>query len=138
MITSDEMQQRLLAELEEAHFDNVFSLLNTVIAPSGSEMELAIMVQATLGLVVDGKLAIGTQGFYPMNEQILPKDEAIPFAEGLANWFRFDFDARMWTLARGDMRQERYPFVRLTKSGLAASHEILGSRGYQWWKQPRR
>ena len=138
MITSDEMQLRLLAELEEAHFDNTFSLLNTVIAPSGSESELTILVQATVDLVAGGKVVIGTENFYPRNEQVLTGEEAILFAKGLADWFRFDVDTNMWTTTSGDMRKERYPFVRLTKSGLEAAREILGNRGYRWWEPRRR
>jgi hypothetical protein len=134
MINKNEMQLRLLAELEEAHWNNVFSLLNTVIVPSGDLSEPGVMQDAVLAMVAEGKLLIGTEAFYPRKAELLSSEAAVEFASRLAEQFEFNARESYWTYVGGSMRTGRYPFVELTAEGLKAAEAILGQRGYRWWE----
>jgi hypothetical protein len=130
-----EMEQRVLAELEEFWEENVFSMLNTIIIdPAGDVEEVALLEQALRGLVERDYVVIGFEGFVPRNAEKLGKSASLEVVSKLANWFKFDPASSYWTLSKGDFRKERYPVIFSTPAGRTKASEILDKRGYQWWR----
>ena len=68
-----EMEQRILAELEEAWRQNVFSMLNTIIDPAGDVQEVAVLQQALGELAERDYVVMAIEGFSPRNPQELGK-----------------------------------------------------------------
>ena len=134
-MNNQEMQSRVLAELEEMRFDNVFALLNTVLNPTNDLAEVIAFSDAISVLINDGYIVIGTAANSPRDEIVFASAEGLQFAAKLNSWFRFDSDRNIWTYSGGDLRRARIPFLLITERGLRRSREILTERGYRWWTQ---
>ena len=132
-----EMEQRVLAELEEFWEQNVFTMLNTIIDPTGDAREVALLQQALQGLVERDYIIMGLEGFAPRNPEELGKSASLELLSSLGNWFRFDAADPHWTLSKGDFRKERVPVIYSTTAGQQNAVEILTQRGYQWWRPKR-
>lgn len=133
----DEVSLRILAELEEAGEENIFSMLNTIIEPKGVDTEVVAFKQALGILLTEGlvTLGLGTSGSRTIEPKSLQESQSL--IADLNSWFRFDMSRRLWTLGQGDLREATIPEIRLTKAGRARSEKVLGERGYQWWRQGR-
>lgn len=129
-----EMEQRVLAELEEVWEQNIFTMLNTIVDPKGNAREIAEFQQALEGLIGQGYVAIGLEQFSPREQTKLEKQAALELVFNLADWFRFDAASSYWTLSKGDFRKERYPVIFSTAEARERAFEILTERGYQWWR----
>jgi hypothetical protein len=129
-----EMEQRVLAELEESWEQNVFAMLNTIIQPAGDDQEVAAFQQSLVGLVERDYIVIGLQVFYPREVEKFDKTASRELLAGLGDWFKFDAADSDWTLARGDIKKERIPIIFSTASGRQKADEILRQRGYRWWR----
>jgi hypothetical protein len=133
MLAKSEMKERLLSVLEESRLDNVFSLLNSVLTPTGQLFETAILRDAIVELVRERAVSIGTENYYPREEKIFDDPAAAAAASAIDSQFRFDASRQVWTLARGELRTARIPFLKLTDGGLLLARKILTARGYRWW-----
>jgi hypothetical protein len=129
-----EFQQRILAELEEAWEQNVYTMLNTIIDPTGDDQEVALLQGALLDLVERDYVMMGMEGFAPRKPEELGKSASLELLSGLGDWFKFDTSDPHWTLSRGDFRKERIPVIYLSAAGELKAVEILTQRGYQWWR----
>ena len=130
-----EFEQRLLSELEELTEENVFALLNTITSPTGDSQDVAIIQNSLRTLVIREFVVLGLEAFLPSNPERLSKDSALELLSRLQDWFQFDAHNALWTLGLGDMKKDRIPIIYLTATGKAKAQEILGQRGYQWWRQ---
>ncbi len=133
MIETDELQQRILAELQEAGFDDLHGTLNTVIDPTGSSEEIDRFRDALEALTQRG---LGYLNFERINTRQLVRlsqEETSDFLANLGSWFRYDREQRYWTLGNGDPLIDQYPVLFLTRSGIEEANKILARRGYQWW-----
>lgn len=128
-----ECQQRILAELDETWEDNVFSLLNATLAPTGAETDVKEFVGAVNDLVVRDFAFLGWETFYPRNRSILDKSASINLVSKLPDLFQFHKDVRLWKLRGGDMRIDRYPIAAVTDKGHEWGRGILNRRGFRWW-----
>src|SRR5215470_7772715 len=106
-----EMEQRVLAELEEVWEQNIFSMLNTIIDPKGDPGEVETSQDALKGLVERDYVTMGYEGFVPKDPEELSKDASLALVSHLADWFRFDAGTSFWTLSKGDFRKARYPVI---------------------------
>ena len=129
-----EMEQRILAELEECGEQNVFSMLNTIVDPKGDATEVTLLQQALQGLVQRDYVIMGLEGIVRRNPEELGKAASLELLSQLGDWFRFDVVDPHWTLSKGDFRNERYPAIYSTAAGRKQAVEILTQRGYQWWR----
>lgn len=129
-----EMEQRVLAELEEFWEENVFAMLNTIVAPTGEAQEVVLLQQALNGLVERDYVVMGYEGFVPSDPEKLGKDASLGLASKLGEWFRFDPASSYWTLSKGDINKERIPMIFSTAAAREKAFEILDERGYQWWR----
>ena len=129
-----EMEQRVLAELEEFWEQNVFAMLNTIIQPAGDAQEVAALQQSLVGLVERDYIVMGLEAFHPREVERFDKMASQELLASLGDWFKFDAADPPWTLARGDINKERIPIILSTASGRQKADEILRQRGYQWWR----
>jgi hypothetical protein len=129
-----EMEQRVLAELEECGEQNIFAMLNTIIDPTGDAPEVTLLQQALQGLVERDYVTMGLEGFAPRNPEELGKAASLELLSCLGSWFRFDAADPHWTLSKGDIKKERIPAIYSTDAGHQKAVEILTQRGYQWWR----
>lgn len=132
-----EIEQRVLAELEEAWEQNVFAMLNAIIDPTGDAREVVQLEDALRNLVERDYVVMGLEGFAPRNPEELSKPASLELISGLNDWFRFDPADPHWTLSRGDIKRERIPVIYLIAAGQEKAVQILTQRGYQWWR-PRK
>jgi hypothetical protein len=137
MVELTEMEQRVLAELEEVWEQNIFTMLNTIVDPSGDAQEIAVFQQALEGLIEHGYVVMGLERFSPREQTKLEKQAALELVSKLADWFRFDAATSYWTLSKGDFRKEPYPVVFSTTEARDIAFQILDERGYQWWRQKK-
>jgi hypothetical protein len=134
MADLSEMEQRVLAELEEAWRQNVFSMLNTIIDTTGDAQEVTLLQQALQGLVERDYAIMALEGFTPRNPEEFGKSASLELLSRLRDWFRYDAEDPHWTLSRGDFRKERYPVIASTVAGRQKAAEILKQRGHKWWR----
>jgi hypothetical protein len=132
-----EMEQRVIAELEEVWEQNIFSMLNTIVDPNGDVGEVAMLQEALKGLVERGFVAMGLEQFSPREQVKLDKQAALELVSHLGEWFRFDAETSFWTLSKGDFREVRYPVIFSTAEAREKAFQILDNRGYQWWRQKK-
>lgn len=130
-----ELAARILASLEEARTDNVYSLINTIIAPRGEAHEATDFAAALNALIEEDAILLGLETFAPRSEQLMSRTEAIELVHDLPNRMAFKPNDAYWTFAIGDFRTTRAPFVRLRENGYRRAVEHLESRGYQWWRR---
>jgi hypothetical protein len=138
MIDLTEMEQRVLAELEEVWEQNVLSMLNTIIEPTGDAEEVALLQQALKGLVERDYVVMGFEGFVPRNPEKLGKEASLELVSKIGEWFKVDPATSYWTLSKGDFRKERYPVIFSTAEARDIAFQILDDRGYQWWRPKRK
>jgi hypothetical protein len=138
-VTTDmtEMEQRVLAELEECWDQNVFTMLNTIIQPAGDAQEVAAFQQSLVGLVERDYIVMGLEAFHPREIEKFDKMASQELLASLGDWFKFDAADPHWTLAKGDIKKERIPIILSTASGRQKADEILRERGYQWWRHKK-
>lgn len=132
-----EMEQRVLAELEELWEENVFAMLNTIITPEGSADEIVSLRCALAGLIERDYVILGLEGFSPRDPEKLSKNASLALVSGLEEWFKFDPASSYWTLSKGDIKKERIPVIFSNATGRGRASEILTERGYQWWRPKR-
>jgi hypothetical protein len=136
--SATELGDRVLATLEEAHIDNVFAILNTVIDPHGGIDEVEAFVIATRNLFDRGLIEMGYRHVMPhWREEVFAADRTAQLIAELQAWFAFDRGTGYWTTSRGEIRNTSIPFILLTSAGLTESGRLLDERGYEWWR-PRR
>jgi hypothetical protein len=129
LIDVPEMMQRILAELEEAGEENVSSMLNTIVVPSGERSELAVYKSALAQLVEQDLVRVEFET--DDNSRPPPQQNATNIVQSLDTYLRYSGEDREWGFVDGN----RAPVVIGTDSGLARAEAILEDRGYQWWRQ---
>lgn len=130
MVSSDELQQRILAELEEcAAVLELVTLLNTVVADRQGRPEEVTLFREAMEQLIDKGLTL----MAPENEpgqrvvEVGTAQSRAMVSEVLEPLF-FGVDDLHWTAD---------PFVTtyavLTESGRRAGAQLLDDRGYEWW-----
>ncbi|KAB2910828.1 MAG: hypothetical protein F9K29_24065 [Hyphomicrobiaceae bacterium] len=132
-----EMEQRVLAELQEFWVENVFSMINTIYDPTGDPHEVAMLQEALNGLVERDYVLMGFEGFVPRNPEKLGKKQSLELVSQLGDWFKFDSENSCWTLSKGDIKKERIPAIFSSAEAREKAFQILDERGYQWWRPKR-
>jgi hypothetical protein len=129
----DEFEQRVLAELDEVWEDNVFSLLNSILDPTGEGSEVRTFVDAVASLIARDMVVLGWQSFYPSNTELLSKSASTALISALAEMFEFRQSDQHWGWRDGDMKVQRYPIVCATEKGHEWGRGFLNARGFRWW-----
>jgi len=129
MISNDEQQLRILAELEEAGEEELVALLNTAVDETqGRPEEVALFREAMEQLIDKGLVLMAPQN-KPGKRlvEVDAKQSLAMLSEVLGSLF-FGADDLHWT---ADLGARSY--VVLTPAGRSASERVLGERGYRWW-----
>lgn len=115
---------KIFVELEELHVQNIFSLLNTVIEPTGNVQELHDYRDVLIDWASNGYIVIGVDDKDRADED-LNAGQTVEFLGRLEELFRFDEEGAHWTLRDGDVRTTELPAVILTDKGLQKAIEVL-------------
>jgi hypothetical protein len=130
MISGDELQARILAELEECAAEEVLvALLNTVIDETEGRPEEVTLFREAIRKLIDQGLVLMAPKNEP-GERLVEVDAAQSRAmlvETLQPLF-FRADDLRWT---ADPFASTYAV--LTDAGRLAGKKLLGERGYRWW-----
>jgi hypothetical protein len=132
-----EQSQRILAYLDELSGENIFTIINSILDPTGHVKEIAVFGRALAYLLENDEITIQMRAFSARNTAGLGKDEALDLMAHLQEWFRFEASDPHWTLAEGDLRTKPIPELYITDKGQRKAVEILTARGVEWWR-PRR
>ena len=129
MISNDEQQLRILAELEEAGEEELVALLNTAVDKTrGHPEEVALFREAMEQLIDKGLVLMA-----PQNEpgkrlvEVDAKQSLTMLSEVLGSLI-FGADDLHWTAD-----PFVYTYAVLTDAGRLAAKKLLGERGYRWW-----
>jgi len=136
MSALSELEMRILSELEEAGQEDVFTLMVTVMNPSGEASEVEQMCEALSNLVRAGLVRMSVDRDVGLALRELPQDESLLTIAELAPNLRFQAEGGYWTDIRRTGRpfEDTFPYVLGTETGIARAFEILTERGYQWWR----
>lgn len=129
MITNDELQLRILAELEEAGEDYLVALLNAMNDEKQGRPEEVEQFREAIEQLIDKGLVLMALENEP-GQQTVEVDAARSRAmltQRLRSLY-FRADDLHWTADPGARS-----YVVLTPAGRIASEKVLGERGYRWW-----
>ena len=115
---------KIFVELEELRVQDLISLLNTVIVPTGSKEDLELYGDVLAGLVRDGCLSIGYDHKDRINED-LNKEKAIEFLTTLGDIASFDANSNYWKLTDREVKTDDRLAVILTDKGLQKAIDVL-------------
>lgn len=121
-----EVAARILSELEEAGAENFSSTVNTIMDRSGEERELADSVNG-----VDELIRLELAVLRYKGAQKFSKEASLEAISRLPSNVTFDPDERLWK------SDDTLPLVEIvaTERGRDLAFDILGERGYQWWRK---
>jgi len=130
MISSDELQQRILAEVEECAAEEVLmALFNTVIDEMLGRPEEVTLFREAMEQLIDKGLVL----MAPQNE---PGQHTVEVDAGQSRAMLVE-TLRPLFFRADDLRWTADPFVPtyavLTEAGRLAGKKLLGERGYRWW-----
>jgi hypothetical protein len=137
MIEHKELEQRILAELEEAGEETVGTLINTVTQSAGAPAELNSCFAAIGSLIDRDFVRMSNSRGADRRLEPLPQQDSLVVLDSLALKFKYDPVKGYWqdnSIIAGEPLREYPPEVILTKTGRAASVAVLTERGYQWWR----
>lgn len=130
-----EFEMRILSILEEFEYENIPTMMNTIMQPAGDASELADVQRALEALVLSDFISMCMELDAAGRLRPLSKQESIEAIEDLGSGLRFDSGPALWT----DSRHKRppsglaFPIMLATKDARARGRELLEERGYQWW-----
>lgn len=129
MIEINEMEGRILSELQEAGEENMAAMINTIIDPMGDMVELVQMRQALDNLVRSGlaKIALGRDATRKLAP--LSVEQSLEVVSKIDSFLRFRTSDSHWTWSG-----ESKPHIVVTAEGRSRADEILDQRGHQWWR----
>lgn len=125
-----EIAARVLSELEEAHEEDVATLINTVMTVSGEQKEVEALTAALLQLAQSDFVRIADEETGKKSER-QSHDLSITIIKTFAKGLVFDNREDIWSW--DDARPQ--PCVMTTETGLEQARRILDERGHQWWLQ---
>ena len=126
-----ETAQRILANLEEAHAENISSTMNTIFRfpLKGDSVELLDTKAALVELINERlvRLAVTNPKTRRYDERSVEDSSRI--AADLENRVAFSTQERIWKWDRSFEIEE----IVTTDAGLAEARRLLDERGYEWW-----
>ena len=137
MIEHSELEQRILAELEEAGEETVGTLINTVTASAGDPAESNRCFAAIGSLIGSDLVRMSNSRGADRRLEPLPQRDSLAVLDSLASKIKYDPNKSYWrdtSVIAGKPLRDDPPAVILTVSGKATSIAILTGRGYQWWR----
>lgn len=135
MLSSNEVELRILATLEEAGEENITGLMNTVTLPWPSKEIKATFLEALRALIRKDFVRLSVSRTTQLRLAELSIDGSLQETDLQDNKLAFDEKRALWTdpSRKGPPFPEPFPYVITTELGKVRSRDVLVSRGYQWW-----
>jgi hypothetical protein len=136
MITLEELELRVLAELDEAGEDYIPTLMNAVLlSTKETSAYLDLYLNALRNLVARNLIRLSNSRGADRRLADLSISDSLGEIDRQVAKLSFDETEQYWvdTSITGPPYGPRYPYVVITESGKRKSHDILTERGYQWW-----
>ena len=130
MTELSEFAQRTLAELDEAGEENLPTLLNTILIPTGESNEFLGLRDAISSLLQENLVRIAFERDQSLRLKDISFEDSLSVVEHLSEHLIYNPEVRHWTGG-----QRPWPHVVSTERGKQRGNEILSVRGYQWWRQ---
>lgn len=129
MISNDELQLRILAELEEAGKDYLIALLNSMNEDKqGRPEEIESFREAVEQLIEKSLVLLTSENeIGRLTVKLDAAQSRMLLTERLQALY-FRADDLHWTADSVPLT-----YVRLTPAGRIESEKVLGERGYNWW-----
>lgn len=131
-----ELELRILSEIEEVGFEDIPTLMNTILNAAGGADEIESMQSAIANLMNAGLVEIQMHSL-PGGVVKLTREQALSEVALLTSNLSFVVAEEIWT----DIRMTGPPYfaipvpeVAYTQAGLEVAVKILTERGYQWWR----
>ena len=137
MMNYDELEQRVLSELEESSERDIVHLINITSPADGTSVEIDALSKALRALLGNGDISVAMQTFIPRSLTSLTAEAATALLADLGQLLKYGDYGSYWHYATLDVRRDEYPTILATENGLEKARIILRARGYQWW-QPNR
>lgn len=133
-----ELQMRILAELEEAGEENVPTIMNTVMEPTGDPSEVDAIQQALEGLVQADFISMSIDLDAAKRLKVLSQDQSLAVIADLRAGLGFRASDRHWMDIRrkGPPYSWSFPYILATSEARRKGREILMERGHNWWRSP--
>lgn len=133
METIDEIEARIMGELEEAGQTGIDLMLNTIVRPTGAAIELQNYVHALGNLVEQGLARMSFESGRPQKLRPLSIEESRRVVADIIGQLNFDAGDRYWRPSRKPV-----PYILITAEGRMKAAEILNERGFEWYIPERR
>jgi hypothetical protein len=130
MLEIEEVELRILCELQEAGEENVPTLLNTTMPRSGDPSELLQVQRALENLMRADLVRTAIRSNPPSKLQAMSKNDSLAALVDLQLSVGFRQSDQHWTGIRDPWLE-----IVATDAGLGRADEILQQYGYQWWRQ---
>jgi len=131
----DELEQRVLATLDEAGAENAISLLNTTVSTQGDAGEIESYVHAINRLALTNFIVIADEKEPGAGLADLEPDAAPLAMDEFAKRLKFDRSAGLWVdeSRTGPPFAPLRPIVVASTTGRKAARKIVDARGESWW-----
>jgi hypothetical protein len=139
MMELNELEQRILSELQEAGDESVQTLAVTVLDARGDSDELEQFKQALTKLIQSGFALVSTSLGPDRRLAKLTVEQSLKEISEIGSFLHFESLTKRWLDKRrtGPPYGPEYPYMIITREGDLEAISILQRRGYQWWR-PRR
>ncbi|MBS0269998.1 MAG: hypothetical protein JSS54_13610 [Proteobacteria bacterium] len=124
-----EYEKRILSELEEAGEENLPTLLNTIITPTGNPNERNEFQAALTNLLQKGFIKIALERDANKRLKDMSDHDSFALLARITEHLVFKTQSGRWT---GGARP--WPEVVYTEVGKLEGRRILQEYGYQWWR----
>jgi hypothetical protein len=132
-----ELQQRILAELEEAGEDDVPTLMNAVMSVTGAPSDIGEFKAALVKLCDREFICMSNKQSKPLGKlACLSLEKTKAEVAKISAFLIFDDARHRWIDGRrvAPPYLTPFPMVVLTENGLNIARQLLDERGYQWWR----
>jgi hypothetical protein len=135
VIAVEELELRILAELEEAGQGDVATVMNVVFLPERKADQLEPYLEALRNLVDRNDVRLSTALGLDRRLKALSIEESLNEINGQKSVLTYDPVQKYWidSSISGPPYGPYYPYVVLTDVGRQKSEDVLVKRGYQWW-----
>ena len=135
MLTLEELEFRILAELEESGEGDVQTVMNVVLLGEHSSVDLNLYLGALRSLTTRDHIRLSTSLGPDKRLADLSIQESLREIDAQQSRLSYDQIQKYWidTSRTGPPYGLNFPYVVLTAKGRAQSVAVLTERGYQWW-----
>ncbi len=137
MVPINELQQRILAVLEEVGHENVAAVINSVLKPIGATTEVDVIQVALENLVRANLVRLATDRNPDKSLRLLASDASLEVVQCIRTDLIYDDNGGYWRWRHLglplNIDMVNIPEICATDAGQSEAVKILTDRGGQWW-----